>query len=213
MTQAPLNFPNNRQLLWIPADLPRYAGSDLLVEHYEDEYIPNTAQRFASQRLTVNQPHYGTAHWRDDLQATHGDFFNYINDNLPFKDLITVKIHRSRGAGAWHRDFVNPRANPGLYQHNQRLEPSGYRMVIRGENSGSLRVKVQEGQEYRDVEPVMPPDTQWYILGHTSAWHSQVGYLPDRYVLFCHAWLDEAQHREILQRSLEKYSDYAVWSD
>lgn len=212
MTRARMNSPTNKRLEWLPIDLPEFSGTGSIVDLFQEEYVPEYAQRFSSQSLTVKKADYAATGWRPDLRATHQDLFDYIDHCLPFQELVSIKIHRSRASGNWHRDFMRPERRPDLFANNAANEPCGYRMVLQGERQGSLELRVQTGGVTEVIRPVMPDTAQWYALGHTCTWHSQVGYLPDRYILFCHGWIDAQRHREIIERSLAKYQDCAVWS-
>jgi hypothetical protein len=197
-----------KNLSWLPIDLPKLDFSDKIIKDFACEYIPETARAFQAQRLTTSSPDYGVAVWRDDLTLDQKRLAEYINDHLPFDRLVNIKVHHPTRKGSIHLDFARPDKNLELYEHNSAHEPCGYRLVLSGNRHNDLSVVTQQGTVY----PAMPEDTDWYVVGHTNVPHSITHPCPDRYILFCHAWINKAQHDKLLERSLEKYWDYAVWN-
>jgi hypothetical protein len=58
----------------------------------------------------------------------------------------------------------------------------------------------------------MPPDTDVYVLDHTAGFHG-VNADSDRWLMFCHAEIDAARHSTLLERSLAKHGECAIWDD
>jgi hypothetical protein len=56
----------------------------------------------------------------------------------------------------------------------------------------------------------MPEETDVYVLGHTSTIHG-VEEDSERLTFFMHLEIDADKHQEILQRSLNKYKEYAIF--
>lgn len=197
------------KLLWIPADLPLFADKAELLNSYQVDYVnEKKARAFNSQQLTKHTDNYGISVYKDKYVESHKCLFDYITDHMPYTDLVSVKIHNQARQGKTHLDFTVPGNNMDLYNHNHELEPCGYRMVIAGTRQGHLYIEQRDGTR---IFPTLPESTDWYILGHTNAPHGLEGVDADRYILFCHAWINEEQHNQILKRSIEKYSEYAVY--
>jgi hypothetical protein len=55
----------------------------------------------------------------------------------------------------------------------------------------------------------MPDDTDVYVLGHTSTLHG-VDDDDDRWTIFTHFEIDSEKHKTLLEKSLTKYSNYAI---
>jgi hypothetical protein len=197
-------------LLWIPADLPRYADRQMLVDNYVQEYKNSAVARaFGSQQFTEAVENYAQSQFKESYRSTHQSLFDYLDQHMPFDHLVNIKIHRQLREGRAHIDFLFPENNPQLYENNNSNEPCGYRMVIAGVRQGQLYIDKSNGER---VFPTLPETTDWYILGHTTALHGLKGYDDTgRHILFCHAWINAERHSSILQNSLAKYSDYAVW--
>jgi hypothetical protein len=56
----------------------------------------------------------------------------------------------------------------------------------------------------------MPEDTDVYVLRHTDGWHGTEED-DNRQTMFLHIEVDPVKHQELLKRSLDKYSKYAVY--
>jgi hypothetical protein len=203
-----------KELFWIPADLPIFEHKKELVQLYVQDYQnQKVAKAFGSQMFTHRVENYAVSKFKNDYEESHKHLYDYINTHLPYDNLVNVKIHNNIRQGKAHVDFVFPEKNKELYANNTGNEPCGYRMVIAGDRQGHLFVdKTNADGSTERVYPTLPETTDWYILNSTSAYHGLDGVNPDRYILFCHAWINKQQHDEIIKRSLEKYSDYAIWS-
>ena len=198
---------------WLPIDLPKFEYSQEVVEDFKKSktFMPLRGGFEALRLTTKTSENYGIEQWRPDLSESQCKLRDYIDEHLPFDQLINIKIHhptRTRPDDQFHYDFVSPDKNPELYEHNKNVEPCGYRLILQGHRTGELRVIAND----KSIVPVMPMDTDWYVLGHTNTAHSNIGYPEDRYIVFCHAWINKEKHQELLERSLVKYKDYAIIS-
>jgi hypothetical protein len=203
-----------KRLHWLPIDIPKFEYCKEIVQDFKCEFIPPSALAFAAQRLTVcdsneDYHNYKDATWRNDLTYSQQKLKEYVDLYLPFTKLVTIKMHNVIKESTWHIDFRSPDRNPELYTHNQQFEPCGYRIVIQGSRSGELEVRVKDDI----LRPTMPEDTDCYVLGHTTTLHTNTGIPKDRYILFCHGWVDPVKHENLIARSLKKYEQYAIWEN
>jgi hypothetical protein len=196
-----------KTLFWLPLDLPKFEYSDEIIADFNGKIATN-APAFLAQKLTENGSPYAKSNWRNDLTASQSKLKEYIDAHLPFDDIVNIKVHHPNSKGSLHIDFVVPKDNPEFFKHNEENEPCGYRLVLSGARSGDLIIKNSSGNQY----PQLPEDTDWYIIGFTNVLHSITHRCPNRYIIFCHGWINKEKHDIIINRSLEKYKDYAVWS-
>lgn len=199
---------NFKGLSWMPIDIPFFQYKKELVADFVADFIPNTAGAFEAQRLTTKVPKYGISEWNSNLTESQRHLKEYIDRYLPFEHLVNIKLHHPHRRGSMHIDFVIPDDNLDLFEHNSRMEPCGFRMIIQGTRQGDLAVMT----DTETVIPVMPESTDWYVIGHTNVRHGNTQYCPDRYVLFCHGWINKEKHTELLERSMQLYKDFAVWN-
>jgi hypothetical protein len=197
-----------KDLLWIPADLPKLETKNLLVESYKCDYKnKENARAFESQQFTIRSDNYQVSNYKEEYLKTHRYLIDYIDQHLPFDQLVNIKIHRPVSRGRTHIDFLYPKNSPELFQNNNIHEPCGYRMVIAGCRNGHLYVDQNGEQTY----PILPDTTDWYIIGSTNVPHGLNDRDPDRFILFCHGYINKEKHHSILSRSIDKYKDYAIW--
>jgi hypothetical protein len=198
----------NNQLHWIPADLPIVDFKQDLIKDFSPNFVAHTARAFQSQRLTVETENYETSTWIENLTASQQKLKDYIEKFLPFDKLINIKINNPIRTGGMHYDLVDKDCNKELLNHHLSLEPTGYRLVLTGKKQGDLVVKVNN----ISVQTTLPDTTDWYILGHAITPHRLKNFDEDRLIVFCHGWINQEKHKELLAKSVEKYSQYAVYS-
>jgi hypothetical protein len=196
-----------KNLFWLPLDLPKFEYSNEIIADFKGKFIPANASAFLAQKLTEDGPPYATSKWRNDLTESQSKLKEYIDMHLPFDALVNIKVHHPHRKGTLHVDFAVPRDNLELFKNNKENEPCGYRLVLSGERSGDLTIKNSSGDQY----PKLPNDTDWYAIGSTNVLHSITHSCPDRYIIFCHGWINREKHDLIISKSLEKYKDYAIW--
>lgn len=194
-------------ILWMPLDLPKFNRCDELIEDFDIQFVHHTATAFEVQRLLEANPNYGISKPRTDLTSSQFAMLDYCNEYLPFSDLVNIKIHHMHMQGGMHIDFNEPKNNMELYKHNKENEPCGYRMVIGGTKQGDLAVINNE----QEIIPSLPDDTDWYVISHTGTVHGNTRYVDDRYILFCHGWMDKEKNEELLSRSLIKYNNSVIY--
>lgn len=200
-------------LLWLPIDIPQLSidQKESLFNNYQKDYTSDTAKAMDSQMFTerLTSERYSISKFKEDYYHTHGFFFDFVNTHLPFDQLINVKIHAQyRDSTKSHIDFVKPEDAPALFTNNVSNEPCGYRMVIFGSRKGALHIENSKGAV---IYPELPETTDWYCLGSTNVFHSVRTLDPGRMIIFAHGWINAEKHKEIIDRSLMKYPDYAIW--
>ena len=195
---------NFKDILYMPVDLPKFHMSKELVADFNNQVTPYSAQAFEAQRLLEKTENYAISKSLNDLTESQTAMLEYINEHLPLSDLVNIKIHHMRRQGSIHIDFVEPNHNKELYKHNKENEPCGYRMVIQGSRQGDLAIITND---HVIKQPILPEDTDWYVISHTETAHANTKYVDDRYILFCHGWIDPQKNEELLNKSLSKYKN------
>jgi len=132
--------------------------------------------------------------------------FNIVLDQLPFTQItrITHKIQT-----ALVHPHVDVMPEMGLkneeFDHIKNNEPCGYRLVIVGQHD---KLKVHNGKEWVTARlPIVPC---CYLLNSTIGRH-KVDVDENREIIYIRGFVDPEKHQEIINRSLEKYKDYAIF--
>jgi hypothetical protein len=191
-----------RNLLWLPIDYPKLPNIDSLLE------IDNLSETFAFwkfRRLTIGQDSaYAKTDWDPDIAKNYPELVSWFA-GLPFLSLRNVKLNFQRKAVAGHIDFTNPHLELNLWNNNHINEPCGYRILIQGSRTHCLWV-----DDYTKLCD-MPIETDLYVLNHTAGMHGVSNEL-GRWTIFCHAEIDSNKHNLLIQKSLIKYGQYAIWN-
>jgi hypothetical protein len=200
-----------KDILWMPIDLPVFDKKDELVKEFKTDFTADAkSYDVRGQLFLEHSNNYEISKVKEGLTYSQTDLIEYCKTNLPFTDLVNIKIHHITTSGMkMHIDFGDPEKNPELYKHIQEHEPCGFRMLIKGTKSGDMAVMSND----EVVIPTMATDTDWYAINYTEALHGSspdATDIDDRYVLFCMGWIDKEKHKELINRSIDKYSDYIV---
>ena len=189
-------------LLFIPADLPQTIDKNEVLNNFK----PKTDWGpWSFQKLTdKNDGKYGRNPLTDTARELFPTLCNFI-DNLPFTDLSNAKINIQNKKTTLHIDFVSPEDGKELSENVTQNEPSGYRIIIRGDRHA---LKAHDGKEL--ITAYVPPQTDCYILDQSGCSHL-VEEDEQRVSVYVTGFIDKKKHEELLLRSLEKYSDYAIW--
>lgn len=92
----------------------------------------------------------------------------------------------------------------GEYEHLKSIEPGGYRLVLKGSPDA---LWVFDNKEWHKVR--LPSIPCCYVLNATAGYHRLDSDF-ERETIYIRGYVDLDKHRELLERSLKKYSDYAI---
>lgn len=133
--------------------------------------------------------------------------FKKILDQLPFTKITRITHKTQTNLVHPHVDVMKEMGlEEGEYQHLLNNEPCGYRIVIVGRND---KLKVHNGIKW--VSANLPKIPGCYLLDSTTGFH-KVDDDQNREIIYIRGFLDPVKHKEIVNRSLEKYKDYAIYS-
>jgi len=189
----------HHKLLWCPIDLPKCPVIPSLIME-KNWHFWNFCKITESQ-----QSPYEKSFVKDNIKKTYPELHDWFS-LFPYKSIRNIKLNEQVKEVKPHIDFTKPELDPFLYKNNQDNEPCGYRVLLKGSRKNALYVMKGNEKVYCN----MPEETDVYVLGHTSTTH---GVLEDdnRLTFFIHLEIDEDRHDEILQRSLKKYKEYAIF--
>ena len=180
----------------MPVDIPKFPISDLSFKT-EAKW---KSWNFAKLTENDNTP-YGVSTLKESLDPRLIEWFT----EFPYTTIRNIKFNIQENAVKPHIDFTDPNKDLNLFTNNIKSEPCGYRILLCGSRSGSLYV-MHKGKK---IYVTMPEDTDVYVLGHTNTLHG-VDDEPGRVTIFTHFEIDIERHKQIIERSLSKYKDYAV---
>jgi hypothetical protein len=190
-------------LLWIPVDLPKFPVSNRLLHLYRDEGFAFWS--FARLTEKKDSP-YDIADWKSEVKDQFPEIIEWAN-SLPIASIRNVKINLQNRSVKPHIDFTMPYKNPVLWSNNTVNEPCGYRVLLHGKTINTLYMINSAGEK---VYCTQPEDTDTYLLRHTNGMHG-VEDDEDRITMYLHLEINAEQHKKILEKSVEKYSNYAIY--
>jgi len=202
---------NFKDILWMPIDLPVFDMKDELVNDFSVDFVADAKDYDVRGQLFLEHSNnYSISKVKEGLTNSQNHLIDYCKTHLPFTDLVNIKIHHITTTGMkLHVDFGDPEKNLELFKHTNEHEPCGFRMIIKGTKSGDMVVSTND----KIIVPTMPDETDWYALNYTEGLHGSNPLstdIDDRYVLFCMGWIDKDKHKELINRSIDKYSDFIV---
>jgi len=197
-------MPNLNDLIheidWMPIDLPRFPYS---ADVFNAQFDHSHSWKF--DRLTAkSDQRYAPTELNPDLTNRFPLLASWIR-NLPYRSLRYIKINFQQEPVRPHLDFSKPNLDPELFANNLQNEPCGYRVMIRGQ-----RNKLYILRNGEKIYPVMPEDTDVYVLRQTDTLHG-VDDDPGRAVLYAHIEIDPNLNRALLARSYRKYGQFAIF--
>lgn len=133
--------------------------------------------------------------------------FSKIVEQLPF-NRITRLIYKTQKVKVGPHLDVYPKMllEENEYDHLVENEPCGYRLVIKGSTD---KLEVYNGKQWEVAR--LPSTPCCYLLDSTAGLH-RVAYDESRETIYFRGFVDKEHHKSIIQRSLEKYSSYAIYS-
>ena len=141
-----------------------------------------------------------------DETVKHNNF-NRVLNQLPFTRItgLTYKIQNEEVPA--HIDVNSSMPfEDGEAENILANEPAGYRFVIKGQTD---KVEVYNGREW--VVAHIPSTPCCYVLNSTTGKH-KVAYDPNREIIYARGFVDPVAHKQLLERSLEKFKQYAIYS-
>jgi hypothetical protein len=131
--------------------------------------------------------------------------FGKILDQLPFKEIVSLQYKKQTKKVSPHVDvYPEMMTKPGEYDHIVSMEPAGYRFVIEGRLDS---IEIFNGETW--VNAIIPKVPCGYIINSTSAKH-RIKQDNGRTTIYIRGWLDEEKHLELLEKSYNKYRQYAI---
>lgn len=193
----------NGKLLWLPVAFPKFPITDKLLNLYRDEQFAF----WSFSRLTEkkNSP-YDIADWKQEIKEQFPEIIEWVKF-LSIISIRNIKINIQDRSVNSHIDFTMPDKNPNLWNNNNQNEPCGYRVLLKGNSINTLYIINSLGEK---VYCRQPDDTNTYLLRHTDGMH---GVEDDtrRITVYFHIEINSENHKIILQESLNKYKEYAIY--
>lgn len=144
--------------------------------------------------------------WDTQLIEPSSPEIKPILDQLAFRSISLIKYNTQAVDIPPHVDvqpeYVNDQKE---YQHIKENEPAGYRIVLSG---SADKLEVFNGKDWKLA--YLPSCPFAYVINSTAVKHRIIGE-SGRRTLYFRGLLDTRKHQCLIQKNLEKYSDYALY--
>ena len=150
---------------------------------------------------------YNQKYWKtNEVIGKENNYQNYRNllDQLPIVNVIFFLHKYQHMVVDPHCDYKDKTSE--LYNHTIKNEPAGYHVVLNGKCDS---LEIYNGKKW--VNPVLPKIPIAYLLNLTSCIH-KVKEDNLRETLYIQGWLDIKKHNQLIERSLKKYADLAIYN-
>ena len=197
---------SEKKLIWCPIDIPKFP--------YPDFDLPSSSTRWAYwdfKKITKKESksNYAISEIESIIYEEYPDLIEWIN-LFPFKTIRNIKVNTQIEDCGTHIDFRYERcktdADKELWNNNSINEPCGYRTLISGSKT-NMQYAIHNGEK---IYTTIPDDTDTFVLNSTTLLHG-VDAEPGRKLLYMHFEIDTSANEKLIQSSLEKYSDYAIY--
>jgi hypothetical protein len=131
--------------------------------------------------------------------------YNWLFDQLPFStvEIFTYKVQLKEVGPHIDHDIKNSTLEK--LDLIKSTEPAGYHIVLQGKNNS---VDLHDGANW--VTSLLPNVPSAYVLNIASCLH-RVREDLDRTTLYIEGTLDIEKHRLLIERSVKKYKEFAVY--
>ena len=204
---------SEKKLIWCPIDIPKFP--------YPDFDLPTSSTRWQFwdfKKITKSvesndDPDHliqnAIAEIESIIYEEYPDLIEWIN-LFPFKTIRNIKFNTQIEDCLAHIDFsyenCKTDADKELWNNNSINEPCGYRTLISGSKT-NMQYAIHNGEK---IYTTIPDDTDTFVLNSTTLLHG-VDAEPGRKLIYMHFEIDTSANEKLIQSSLEKYSDYAIY--
>lgn len=163
-----------------------------------------------SDNLKKVPPQFFQPQWWDSVLLDESSVkLNLLSvvDQLPFQKISSI-MHKFQNQPIGPHYDVYKKMNIDINEMENILsnEPCGYRIVIKGRNDV---LKIHDGSKW--LTPILPSVPCCYLINSTKLRH-MVNDDPGREILYFRGIVDKYRHQELINKSLIKYKEHAVYS-
>lgn len=154
---------------------------------------------------------YHQNYWETkEVLGKENNYQQYRNllDQIPIVNITTFTHKFQQMVVASHFDYYAPNKETSSdeFIHIKDNEPSGYHIVLKGKCDS---LEIFNGKEW--INPILPNAPIAYLLNLTSCLH-RVKEDHLRETLYIKGLLDEEKHKQLIERSLKRYGDLAIYN-
>jgi len=216
-------------MIFTPLDIPPIPNKELIKERF----IPKEDFAWWKEETLLGVKDLSTPFgdmkpWNDYAKQKYPELLDWIDTYFPFEYKFYVRLARSMGNVAPHVDgnyVTAPHPHhmtitQKMLDHQLANEPIGYRFVVSGSRDTLYMCNEYDYSKDMSDQPkhfcTIPEDTDAFLINNCSQPHGvdvKDGVDDDRIVGFILGKVNESAHRELIERSANKYKQYTVKKD
>tara|TARA_Y100000004_G_scaffold43403_1_gene47526 strand:- start:4632 stop:5216 length:585 start_codon:yes stop_codon:yes gene_type:complete len=89
----------------------------------------------------------------------------------------------------------------------KQVEPNGFKILMNDKLEKSFFVKIHGKRKFIDL----PETTNCFTINEHEILHGAMMPKQDKYIVSCFGIIDEVKHKNLIDRSLEKYGKYGIY--
>ena len=152
---------------------------------------------------------YHQGYWEThEVEGKENNYQQYrsLLDQIPITNITSFTHKIQQAVVNAHYDCYPDMKNPTEeHSHIIENEPAGYHVVLKGKNDS---LEVFDGKKW--INPILPQVPMAYLLSLTSCFH-RVKEDHLRETLYIKGFLDIEKHNNLINRSLKRYGDLAIY--
>jgi hypothetical protein len=145
--------------------------------------------------------------WRDSTDHPRQHLKEWLLSNLPFSRIEIARLNQQIYETSPHIDHPPNRFSTEWLVNQLETEPSGYRLVLKGDPNA---LKIHYSEKIMDGYVSSIPGA--YLINSMESVH-QLLKDDNRISLYLNGTIDRDKHNDLIQRSLEKYSEHVIWKN
>lgn len=140
------------------------------------------------------------------MPIDHPDLIR-ITDQLPFSLITLIKYNTQAVDIPPHVDVTYKYLKvSGEYKNIRSNEPAGYRILLSG---SPTKLEVFDGKQWKTAR--LPSCPFAYIINSTETKHRIIGET-GRKTLYIRGFLDKEKHQALINKNLDEFKEYAIYS-
>ena len=193
-----------KNIAYIPLDIPKF-GLESIVEKYN--FYPHHLYPNAWDCLPVcgkttdwNQSAFYKAY---EDRYNSGEVYWNVPEMKPILEYYPGEVT--------HAQVLNQKASIVAHKDTPILrkqpEPNGFKILLNNILEKSFYVKINGTR----IHIELPNTTNCFAINEHDILHGATMPQQEKYIVSCFGIIDEAKHKELISRSVEKYGEYAIY--
>lgn len=213
-------------IVFTPLDIPPIPGKQSILDNFigEEKFAWWKEETLLGVK-DLSTPFGEMKPWNNFAKQKYPELLDWIDTYFPFEYKFYVRLARSIGNVAPHVDgnYVNAphphhmTITQEMFDHQRANEPIGYRFVVSGSRDTLYMCKNYDYSKDMNDQPkhfcTIPDETDAFLINNCTQPHGvdvKEGVDDDRIVGFVLGKVLEDKHRELIERSSNKYNKQVI---